>query len=83
MNEALLKRVNDCKRTFMRFIPTGMVVGKMGINLLVEVKDGRKCQSAQQLTMAQKIWHDGWLGQKAIVNSIDSALALSRQYGWA
>ena len=75
-----------CSVSLMHTVGEGfpdLVVGKLGINLLVEVKDGRKCQSAQQLTTAQKIWHDGWKGQKAVVNSTDAALALSRQYGWA
>ena len=52
-------------------------------NAVIVLEDARKCQSAQQLTTAQKIWHDGWQGQKAVVNSTDAALALSRQYGWA
>ena len=75
-----------CSVALMHAVGEGfpdLVVGKQGVNLLVEVRDGRKCQSAQQLTTAQKIWHDGWQGQKAVVNSIDAAIALSRQYGWA
>jgi len=75
-----------CSVSLMHAVGEGfpdLVVGKAGVNLLVEVKDGRKCQSAQALTTAQVIWHGNWQGQKAVVNSIDAALALSRQYGWA
>lgn len=39
------------------------------INLLLEVKDGKKVASARALTPAQVKWHRNWHGQKAIVES--------------
>lgn len=55
---------------------TDLVIGYRGVNLMVEVKDGDKPPSKQSLTPAQKVWHDAWRGQVAIVNSVDAAIAL-------
>ena len=51
-----------------------LLVGKAGVNYLIEVKDGNKPPSKQKLTPDQVEWHQGWRGQKAVVNCIDSAL---------
>lgn len=51
-----------------------LLVGWRGRNLLLEVKDGAKRPSARRLTDDQVEWHEGWRGQRAIVESIDDAL---------
>ena len=51
-----------------------IVVGRHGVNYLLEIKDGNKPPSKQKLTPDQVEWHDGWKGQKAVVNSIEAAL---------
>lgn len=53
-----------------------LLVGYRGVNLCVEVKDGSKPPSERQLTPAQVLWHDGWLGQSCVVDSPEAALAL-------
>lgn len=51
-----------------------LLVGRAGVNYLLEVKDGSKPPSKQKLTPQQQEWHQGWRGQKAVVNCVDSAL---------
>ena len=53
-----------------------ILIGWRGVNLLAEIKDGSKPPSARKLTPSQKDWHDEWRGQKAIICSVDEALAL-------
>lgn len=53
-----------------------LLVGFEGRNLLLEVKDGSKKPSAQKLTACQVQWHQGWLGQAAIVTSVSDAIGL-------
>lgn len=52
-----------------------LAVGYRGYTYLLEVKDGAKPPSAQQLTKPQVRWHGQWRGHKAVVNSVDAALA--------
>lgn len=47
-----------------------IVVGVVGINLLVEIKDGDKVPSARKLTPDEQVWHDAWKGQKAVVETL-------------
>lgn len=51
-----------------------IVVGYRGINLLYEIKDGRKPKSARALTEKEKAWHAAWAGQACIVESVDEAI---------
>ncbi len=53
-----------------------LLVGYRGMNLLIEVKDGRKPPSARQLTPDQIIWHRAWVGQVEVVESTDQARLL-------
>ncbi len=53
-----------------------LLVGYQGRNFLIEVKDGTKPASARKLTPCQIQWHEGWLGQSAIVTSTEEAIAL-------
>lgn len=75
-----------CSVSLMHAVGRGfpdLIIGKHGLNILVEVKDGKKSKSAQSLTPSQEIWHSEWKGQKSVVNSIDSALSLAKQYKFA
>jgi len=51
-----------------------LVVGRSGVNLLLEVKDGNKPPSARKLTPDQEQFHGTWSGQVAIVYTPDDAL---------
>jgi len=53
-----------------------LLVGVAGVNLLLEVKDGNKTPSEQKLTKTQEAWHAEWVGQKAIVRSVEEAINL-------
>ena len=52
-----------------------LLVGHLGVNYLLEVKDGQKPPSAQKLTPQQEIWHRDWRGHRVVVNSPEAALA--------
>ena len=54
--------------------PIGLPV--LGINLLVEVKDGEKPPSARKLTVDQEKFHGDWRGQIAVIESIEQAAEL-------
>lgn len=47
---------------------------------LIEVKDGSKAPSAQKLTPDQITWHTEWKAAVHVVNSIEGALNVVRQY---
>lgn len=51
-----------------------LVVGRVGINYLLEVKDGAKAPSARALTEGEKKFHIEWRGMVDIVYSVDDAL---------
>lgn len=53
-----------------------LVVGKAGVNLLVEIKDNSQPKSKQKLTKDQKEFFATWRGQASVVNSVESALEL-------
>ena len=48
-----------------------LVVGKNGVNILVEVKSGKR-----GLNKEQRFWHNQWRGQVAVVRSAEEALLL-------
>jgi hypothetical protein len=51
-----------------------VLVGYMGVNVLVEIKDGSLPPSKQKLTADQVKWHANWGGQVCVANSIDDAV---------
>ena len=51
-----------------------IMVGKAGVNYLLEIKDGNKPPSKRRLTDAQIEWHDSWRGQVTVVKDVDEAL---------
>ena len=53
-----------------------LLVGYLGINYLMEVKDGDKVLSKQKLTIDQEDWHSLWRGTVHIVKSVDEALLI-------
>jgi hypothetical protein len=53
-----------------------LLVGYLGINYLMEVKDGNKVPSAQKLTIDQEHWHSVWTGAVHIVKSENEALKI-------
>jgi hypothetical protein len=50
-----------------------LLVGWRGLNVLLELKDGSKPPSAQELTCDERDWHAKWAGQLATVNSAEDA----------
>lgn len=53
-----------------------ILVGKNGINYLIEIKDGNKPKSAQKLTPDQVEWHEKWNGSVVVVSSAEMAIEL-------
>lgn len=53
-----------------------LLVGIRGVNLLVEVKN--PASSGDKLTPDQLTWHLGWLGQVAVIRTVEQASALVR-----
>jgi len=51
-----------------------LLVGWRGMNTILEIKDGKKPPSARKLTDDQVIWHEGWRGQVAVVETIEQAI---------
>ena len=51
-----------------------LLVGFNGVNILMEVKDGKKSISQRKLTDDQVKWHDEWKGQKIVAKSVAEAL---------
>ncbi len=45
-----------------------------GATLLLEIKDGKQPPSKKKLTPDEVIWHEGWIGSKAVVESETEAL---------
>lgn len=56
-----------------------ILVGYMGINSLIEIKDGSKPPSKQALTKEEAEWHDSWRGQVAIISTTDQAIEYLRK----
>lgn len=51
-----------------------ILTGFRGINVLMEIKDGRKPPSARRLTNDEHDWQIQWRGQVVTVVSVDEAL---------
>jgi hypothetical protein len=43
--------------------------------MVMEIKDPTKPKSDRKLTPAQQKWHDMWIGEKHVVETVDEALA--------
>jgi len=57
-----------------------LLVGRNGLTLLFEVKDGSKPPSERRLTPAQEVWHRDWKGRPVVVvnNEQEAIAALAR-----
>jgi hypothetical protein len=51
-----------------------LLIGCNGVNLLWEVKDGKKPPSERRLNPDQIIWHGDWRGQVQVIETIDQAV---------
>lgn len=51
-----------------------LLVGYRNVSVPVEIKNGEKCESARQLTAAQRDWHAAWAGSVLIVDSVEDAV---------
>lgn len=51
-----------------------LLIGRGGVNYVIEVKDGSKPPSKRQLTPDQIEWHSSWRGHVSTVKSVDEAL---------
>lgn len=51
-----------------------LLVGRAGVNYLLEIKDGGKAASDQKLTPDQVVWHRDWGGSVAVVDGVVGAL---------
>jgi hypothetical protein len=56
-----------------------IVVGLDDVNVLVEIKDGRKPPSARRLTDDQVDFHSGWRGWIEVVKNTEEVRALVRR----
>lgn len=57
-----------------------IVVGKQGINFLIEIKDGAKPESKRKLTEPEQKFKDGWKGQYDIVESLDDVVVFNARH---
>jgi hypothetical protein len=76
---AIVGMLRGCGATVQSLAATGkgtpdLLVGFMGRNWLIEVKDGSKPPSARKLTPDQVEWHDAWRGQVDVAKDLDEAL---------
>ncbi len=55
-----------------------IAIGKNHKTALVEIKDGNKPASAQELTKDEQKFHEGWLGSLFIVKGLDDVITLVR-----
>lgn len=56
--------------------PSDLLVGRNGVNLLLEVKDPAKPPSSRALTPTQRKFFDAWKGQVDVVFTAAQAKAL-------
>ncbi len=52
-----------------------LLVGFRGANFVLEVKNPTQRPSDRRLTPDEQAWHEGWRGQKAIVETAGEALS--------
>lgn len=72
-------RAMGCSVTILSAVGNGcpdILVGFRGINLLFEIKDGKKPKSKRQLTSDQVKWHTAWNGKVYIVESVEQAITI-------
>ena len=55
-----------------------IVIGRAGVNTLVEIKDGSKVKSQRQLTNDEKEFHEAWRGTVVIIESVEDVIEFSK-----
>ena len=55
-----------------------LTVGLGGINLLIEIKDGKKSPSRQKLTEREQKFHDTWTGGVYLITSVEDIPGLRK-----
>ncbi len=51
-----------------------LLVGYRGLNFVLEIKGGKNPPSKRKLTTDEQLWHSGWRGQVAVVNTVGEAI---------
>jgi hypothetical protein len=59
--------------------PCDLLISKAGLNLLLEIKDGKKRPSARKLTPAQVNFERDWRGQFDVVKSAEEAIEVAEK----
>ena len=81
-----LRGIPGCTVTSTAAIGKGfpdIIVGWMGRNYLMEIKDGSLPPSKRKLTSHEKKFHQQWAGQVSVVNSVEEAFAVLDIEWWA
>lgn len=70
----IVKRFRDCGYSVAITSNIGggfpdIVVGKYGVNILVEIKDGTKSPSKRKLTEDELAFHQSWRGAACVIES--------------
>lgn len=60
-----------------------LIVAKNGVNVLIEVKDGKKSPSRRKLTDGEKEFQEGWKGLICLVESVDDVEKVLKTIGAA
>lgn len=53
-----------------------ILIGHLGTNVLIEIKDGDTWKSHRKLTKDEKEWHEAWRGQVVIIETDSEAIKL-------
>jgi hypothetical protein len=56
-----------------------LCIGRNGITVLLELKDGTRPLSQRALTEAEERWHSSWAGCAAVANSPEEALKIAEE----
>jgi Holliday junction resolvase len=76
----IVQALRDAGALVQSLAPVGggvpdLLVGWQGMLLLIEVKDGSRIPSQQELNPAQEKWHEAWSGHPVyVVRSVDETL---------
>jgi hypothetical protein len=70
-------RVVGCTVQHLHMVGKGcpdILVGRQGVNYLLEIKDGKLPTSGRKLTDPESDWHRDWRGSVAIVCTVREAM---------
>lgn len=54
-----------------------ILIGRAGLNFLIEIKDGSKCESKRKLTKDEQDFFKIWRGQVCVIESVEQAIEFS------